>query len=963
MKTQSNYSGDGIDIYLFKRRFVVVVASILLIPFCWLATGADVWAKAVTAQDDPAQFMQNMAVYNKINVSRSPQSVSGGSKYSARSALSRQIPSVKHPTHSERQAVRLQQEVVGELMQLRSSKKLSKNNLSTKLSAINEKLSDSHQKILKGFVATEKLLVESRIDKAIIERQKTHHLRYVENWDILQKKIKEAELSPNLEKRNNALDSAVEFLNTSHDQRPQQPINVKNLPFAVSKPVQRKPRSNWGAGLDETIVPADDFIKSILDFIIEPATAALAPVNAADFLGTEDVQITPEVVALAASLGNQPVAIYDWVKNNIDFYASYGSVQGSQLTLEMKKGNATDTSSLLIALLRAAGIPARFVTGTVNIPVSGVISWLGNVPDANFAQQVLGSGGIPNVAIVDGFGNIISFDIEHTWVETYVDMIPSRSAIHVTGDTWVKMDASFKQYISTVGSNIIADVPITPVLTAIQDSLTVDESLGKLSSVDADVSAPAIEDWVNQIIDYAELNGINPTPAAMFGDEKIIQSINTAIPGTVPFTIKSNATPVADLPVSIRHKVLIKGYSSSFNRTLGSPDFSATVNLSSLGSKRLGLNFDPATAGDSAVLQAAIDASSTSLPISSVNVVPRLMIDDVIVNSGNIIGMGDDYFLDVTISGPDGAVTLPYDVVAGDIIVIGVTGNGFSPDVLQNRIDASPVNTSLEYLHQVNLHYWTETDFLNEQSANGMGGYIVRLPSVGLFSSPLTVTYVFGQPNTGVYASKVMDVKRSFIGAAATTPTEKILLVKQAGFNGSTMEGTTFDQFEATVTGTPQVKSIDAMKLLAAATTQGIPVYRITPSNQATVFPLLNLDASDESAISSALSQGQTVLAPQNNINIGPWSGAGYILQNETTGEGAYLISGGLNGGGLPDCLEELVGKVVPIVVAIVFVIFAAILIYLLAMAIAAIIAGVGVAAAGVWAAFLLMVTASSVMA
>src|SRR5262249_43300523 len=150
-----------------------------------------------------------------------------------------------------------------------------------------------------------------------------------------------------------------------------------------------------------------------------------------------------------------------------------------------------------------------------------------------------------------------------------------------------------------------------------------------------------------------------------------------------------------------------------------------------------------------------------------------------------------------------------------------------------------------------------------------------------------------------------------FVGAAATTSANKVSLVKQAGFNGSYMEGTTFDQFETVVTGTPRIKAIDSMQLLSAAVAQGVPIYRITPANQAAVLPLLNLDASVESDIASALALGQTVIAPRSNIDIGPWSGAGYILQNETTGEGAYLISGGLSGGGLPDCIEELVKKIV----------------------------------------------------
>ena len=45
------------------------------------------------------------------------------------------------------------------------------------------------------------------------------------------------------------------------------------------------------------------------------------------------------------------MAIYQWVRNNIEFIPSYGSIQGSEYTLENRRGsNAFDTASLLIAL-------------------------------------------------------------------------------------------------------------------------------------------------------------------------------------------------------------------------------------------------------------------------------------------------------------------------------------------------------------------------------------------------------------------------------------------------------------------------------------------------------------------------------------------------------------------------------------------------------------------------------------
>jgi len=146
------------------------------------------------------------------------------------------------------------------------------------------------------------------------------------------------------------------------------------------------------------------------------------------------VQITPELEALAQELEHNPVKIYNWVHDNIQFIPTNGSIQGSQLTLETKSGNATDTANLLIARRRASGIHARYVYGTVQIPIEKVMNWVGGVTVPEAAIQLLGQGGIPTAGLTQG-GQIAFVKMEHVWVEAYVDFFPSRGAKHITGDT------------------------------------------------------------------------------------------------------------------------------------------------------------------------------------------------------------------------------------------------------------------------------------------------------------------------------------------------------------------------------------------------------------------------------------------------------------------------------------------------------------------------------------------------
>jgi len=96
------------------------------------------------------------------------------------------------------------------------------------------------------------------------------------------------------------------------------------------------------------------------------------PPTPADLAPTLDAPQTATIRQQAAALGHNPHTLYQWAHDQIYFFPSYGSVQGAADTLDKKSGNAFDTASLLIALLRSAGIPARYVYGTVELPVAAV---------------------------------------------------------------------------------------------------------------------------------------------------------------------------------------------------------------------------------------------------------------------------------------------------------------------------------------------------------------------------------------------------------------------------------------------------------------------------------------------------------------------------------------------------------------------------------------------------------------
>ena len=81
--------------------------------------------------------------------------------------------------------------------------------------------------------------------------------------------------------------------------------------------------------------------------------------------------ITAAIIAKAAALGNDATKIFEWVRIYKNYLFYYNTRLGAVGMLNAASGNCTDLSHLLVALCRAAGIPARYVHGLVHFPVDG----------------------------------------------------------------------------------------------------------------------------------------------------------------------------------------------------------------------------------------------------------------------------------------------------------------------------------------------------------------------------------------------------------------------------------------------------------------------------------------------------------------------------------------------------------------------------------------------------------------
>jgi hypothetical protein len=81
------------------------------------------------------------------------------------------------------------------------------------------------------------------------------------------------------------------------------------------------------------------------------------------------------------------------------------------------------------------------------------------------------------------------------------------------------------------------------------------------------------------------------------------------------------------------------------------------------------------------------------------------------------------------------------------------------------------------------------------------------------------------------------------------------------------------------------------------ANVQGQKIYCIDQSNLDAALSDIRLSSAIIGEIRSAVNAGKYVIAHTDNVSVPGWMGAGYIIIDPLTGDGAFMISGGMNGG------------------------------------------------------------------
>ncbi|HYO11933.1 MAG TPA: transglutaminase-like domain-containing protein [Thermoanaerobaculia bacterium] len=634
--------------------------------------------------------------------------------------------------------------------------------------------------------------------------------------------------------------------------------------------------------------------------------AAPAP---GDLAETPDVRLTPGVRALADSLGGEPRAIYNWVRRTIRFVPTFGSIQGSEGCRLSRECNAHDTASLLIALLRASGVPARYVTGRLEVDPARFRSAMGDFQDLESAVRLAASGGVPVTLLLDAANQPVAVRMDHVWVEAFVPYVPSRGAAGGNGSTWVPLDPSLKP------SRFQAPVDVAALtganLQSIVDELQNGAVAGPAGSLTGAPTAPARQrllDLIEDLQSSIDAQMPDATVGEVLGAVENEAATVPVLPASLQERILAVTSRTAALPAAARHQIALVG----LDETGFAESFRFERSLPELAGKRVTLHFLPASDADAATIRSF--GGLFEVPPYLVRLRPTLFVEGEPVIAGVPQTMGTLLRLRVRFQEPGESDEVEHRVTAGtfgalalDLQQIGkeeITQRRARLEAVRDQLADVAVDTAWDDLVGEPLHLIGQSYFLQVEAAGRIGSHqsdVVSLkrPAEALVTFAPTFSYLFGTAVEQEEGGFNIDVRRYLVSPVSRTGDEEQVRawVLATGSFGSAAEHEVFEHLLG-------ARSVSSIKLIGEANARGIPVFRVDSANLSQVLPLLQVPSPIRNDVINAVNAGRQVLVPQQQITFFDWTGVGYIVLDPESGAAAYLISGGLAGGGTAEPSE-----------------------------------------------------------
>ena len=620
-----------------------------------------------------------------------------------------------------------------------------------------------------------------------------------------------------------------------------------------------------------------------------------------DTKDTPEAPITKEIAALAQSLSWSPVSIYEYVKNNIETEWYWGCMKGAEETLHQKSGNDCDQATLLTALLRASGYPARYVRGNVEFiaggnekPIDRIKNLFGIDDPANIAQ-FLQKAGIPFKPVIAG-GGIANFQIEHLWVESQIPYANYRGAlIDALGKTWLGLDTSIK--VKGYQQNQPKDIY---ELSAVSDQLSQirDQYLGIASSgtgsTPFELNQTPLEYFKTELSAFSA----QQDPELNADSYKLIRSLNPEVMNILPAGLQFKEIAITNeyttIPDELKHKIKLSAVSKQLSANSGQL-FEITLDAMKLSNKQVTISYEPETVADQETINAWSGLDNT--PAYLVRLRPVLKIGDqrsAISTDG--LPMGADYELAIELVSPKGTEKTTNGLIVGNMVSIGIVSQ--KAVSVQPSADSSQL-TAESLLHREAINYIDRWNKSEDELASLLHLAIARpIPTVVTLGGVIDVTYLLDMPHgftwKGVYLDA--DVRRieavQSSGFGVQGEREK-LFMQLSSLQGSVLEHRILEDDW-------KVSAISTAKLIQLCTrnsTLCTGVITIDKGNVDTVVPTLPYDPSIKDDMTNAVNQGYELRTLNSELSYLDWTGIGYRTEAPETAESGWMLSGSIAGG------------------------------------------------------------------
>ena len=578
-------------------------------------------------------------------------------------------------------------------------------------------------------------------------------------------------------------------------------------------------------------------------------------------IGGDAAPAAPASVAeLARALRNNPDLIYEYVRNNIEYYPSWGIQKGALGTLLDNQGTAFDQAALMVELLRQSGYTASYVKGRINLTAAQVGEWLGvSTTNVCAVLNLLGNAQIPVSSVIasaagscpGSTASLVSLKVDHVWVK-----------VNIGGTNYV-FDPSFKPHTVKPGLNLagITGYNATSYLSSAKTGAIV--TADYVQSINRTNIRNTLTGYANSLASHVRTNLPAGTLDDVVGGKTIVPHGGGALRQTsLPYQDTTVAVTewLADVPATF--KPTLRLVYSGIDRTYTSD---------AIYGKRLSITYN---------------ASNQ----------PQLMLDGALVVTGTAVAAGAVGNVSFTVNHPYAQTfanqSFTQQIKAGGTFVIG---NGWGPasrgliekhrsaldqakaagsaDASEPVMGSTLATISAQWIAQVN-----HSDYLTDRLAGTNTLFHHQIGIAGY--------------NTAAYVDLPGNVV-SVVSQSADAAKEAAAFYSNA-MHSSILESTTVQQ-------TTGGSAVSTVKLIDIAATNGDKIFDAKSSNFATVVqPALLNCAAWIPTFQSAVAAGRRLILPGRcNLVEASWTGAGYfdIRSTATSWSIGAIISGGLAGG------------------------------------------------------------------